>query len=497
MHCTCIACKWQTTAASQRQHDNTSMIKIVFLWCSMFGFLHLFTTPKLQTQEALSRLVPSQWGMVHLFDLCLWFGLIDTALALAMRGVEGCVLEDHQDLGPFSRDVSRSATQPCRCHGWDTCRYCCWAFPVEQGIWMEDWDECLDDYGGSAGAIAAAQKAAATPLTCHAGPLQPRHWSSLQRFPEGDGTAAGHCHLDRQPESCRQLVQEEPAAAPAGMGNGLGRWRLWAGADFRDLMVKDGPFEDVPFPQAFFLDSKLEDWQEIRHLLPGCHDLWRPTHLDTNELGEFFLERSHVPGGGMKLSPDKIHAAEDAGLDLQFSYVEVFCDNDGTSVFVTLLDIALWCGQPDWAEACVDGGIELKGGHRTLAWHKRVLRGESLRGDGSALNVVPSEAQIAAEAAGRAWLKRLWKSHSSQKGMVLYQMMLKMFKRRSFPMCLVQETLSCSMPVPKIMDQLDLWEHVGRTITKQAHSSTLGTCFVFHCLLPRVEIASGNHSSEP
>ena len=96
-----------TTAASQRQHDNTSMIKIVFLWCSMFGFLHLFTTPKLQTQEALSRLLPSQWGMVHLFDLCLWFRHVDTACALALRSVEGCILEDHQDLGPFSRDVSR------------------------------------------------------------------------------------------------------------------------------------------------------------------------------------------------------------------------------------------------------------------------------------------------------------------------------------------------------------------------------------------------------
>ena len=28
-------------------------------------------------------------------------------------------------------------------------------------------------------------------------------------------------------------------------------------------------------------------------------------------------------------------------------------------------------------------------------------------------------------------------------------------------MALVQETLTYSMPVPKIIDQLDLWEHVG------------------------------------
>ena len=109
----------------------------------------------------------------------------------------------------------------------------------------------------------------------------------------------------------------------------------------------------------------------------------------------------------------------------------------------------------------MDRGIELKDDDRTLTWHKRVLRGESLRLDPPGLDVVPSEAQIAAAAAGRAWLKRSWKSHSSQKGIVLYQMVLKMFKGRSFPMVLVQEILFFSMPVPQIMDQLDLLEHVG------------------------------------
>ena len=71
---------------------------------------------------------------------------------------------------------------------------------------------------------------------------------------------------------------------------------------------------------------------------------------------------------------------------------------------------------------CVDGGIELKGDGLALAWHKRVLCGESLHLS-TRLDIFPSKAQIAAEAAGRAWLKRLWKSHSSQKGTVLYQMM--------------------------------------------------------------------------
>ena len=47
---------------------------------------------------------------------------------------------------------------------------------------------------------------------------------------------------------------------------------------FQDLMVKDEGFGEVAFlfDKPCFLNSKLEDWQEIRHLLPGSHDLWRP-----------------------------------------------------------------------------------------------------------------------------------------------------------------------------------------------------------------------------
>ena len=132
--------------------------------------------PKLQTQEELSQLLPSQWGMVDLFDLCLWFGHVDTALALAMRGVEGCVLEDHH-LGPFSRDSSVRRGS-CYCQGRDTCRYCCWAFPVDQGIWMEDWDVDLFDFNDEGeptlGAIPAAREAEATPVhPCRSGHVQP------------------------------------------------------------------------------------------------------------------------------------------------------------------------------------------------------------------------------------------------------------------------------------------------------------------------------------
>lgn len=192
------------------------------------------------------------------------------------------------------------------------------------------------------------------------------------------------------------------------------RTASWAGAQIQDLMVKD-PFQceiDIPFPKALFLASKVKDWQEIRHLLPGCHDLWRPKYSD-NEFGLFFLER----GQKRSLDVDKICAAEQARLDLRFVDISVRHSDYG-SFAVTLLDMAIWYGQPNCAEACVVAGIELKGDDTTLAWHKRVLRGESLRFIKPSLDVVLSDAQSALAAAGRARLKRSWKSESSKNGIL-------------------------------------------------------------------------------
>ena len=418
----------------------------------------------------------SQWGPVHLFDLCLRCDHLGMALALADRCVPGCVFEDHH-LGPIGRGSSLRYTLDvlgCNCQGWGTCEYCCWAFPVEQGIWMQDSDVDFFaiDWEGPVGAIPAAQKAAAMPLTRAMLDICSRDFSgspkAMARLLDiailtGNRKAAVNLSKKCQLRPLRRWVMGWKSE-----GWKAGRTALWAGADFQDLMVKEF-VEDVPFPQALFLESKLEDWQEIRHLLPRCQDLWRPRNLD-NGLGHFFYQ----PGVGQKLFVGKIPAAEDAGLDLRCLFVKARCEGDATYARgVTLLDIAILCSQPDCAEACVDGGIELKGDRRTLAWHRRALRGESLRlhaisFSGSiveAPDVVPSEAQTAAAAAGCAWLKRLWKRESSQKGIVLYQMMVKMFKGRSFPMALVQEILTFSMPVPKIIDQLDLWEHVGDWMT--------------------------------
>ena len=171
--------------------------------------------------------------------------------------------------------------------------------------------------------------------------------------------------------------------------------------------------EDVPFPQTLFLLSKLEDWQEIHHLFPRCNDLWRPRYSNNFSGNCFYLEPPDGPGDGTKLSLslDKIRAAKDAGVDLQFLSVGVLCQGNRRFAYVTLLDRAIWCGQPDCAEAVVDAGIELKGNDMTLACHKQVLRGESLSLEMPVLDAVTSEAQIAAAAAGRASLKRSRLTH--------------------------------------------------------------------------------------
>ena len=62
-------------------------------------------------------------------------------------------------------------------------------------------------YAGLCGCYSSSPKGSSKAThPCHARHLQLRHGASLQRVPEGDGTVVGHCHLDRQPESCRQLV---------------------------------------------------------------------------------------------------------------------------------------------------------------------------------------------------------------------------------------------------------------------------------------------------
>jgi len=323
---------------------------------------------------------------------------------------------------------------------------------------MEDWDVDLGR------AVGAAREAAATPLTCATldissrdmeVPFQPKTMARLLDVAILTGNRKAAMNLSKKCQlwPLRRWVMDwdfDECWEAA-------RTALWAGADFQDLIVKYFS-ENVPFQQGCFLRSELEDWEEICHFLPRCHRLWSPRNHH-NALGNIFFDHSHRPGDTLKLSLGRIRAAQDAGVDVRFFFVEVFWrDEDDWPAFVTLLDVAIWCGQPDWAEACVDGGIELKeGDDGALDWHKGILGGRSWARKkpiiasgrhGGEIHVVPSKAKIAAAAATRAWLKRLRKNT----GIVLYQM----FKRR---LLVVQKILSFT--TPRIVDQLDLWAHVG------------------------------------
>lgn len=104
---------------------------------------------------------------------------------------------------------------------------------------------------------------------------------------------------------------------------------------------------------------------------------------------------------------------------MQYLFVQLWRKRDGCAP-VTLLDVVIWRGQRDCAKACVDAGVKLEGDDMTLAWHKRVLRGEGVRVgypllDYIILNDAPSEVQIAAAAADHECLNRSWKSESSKK----------------------------------------------------------------------------------
>ena len=94
----------------------------------------------------------------HLFNLCMAYGLDDTARALVTHGVPGCLVQQ-KHLGPFAWFQNASAA--CRSCGrsWRTCEECCWGFDPESGCWMQDWAAGFRDVQE------CARKAAEKPLT--------------------------------------------------------------------------------------------------------------------------------------------------------------------------------------------------------------------------------------------------------------------------------------------------------------------------------------------
>ena len=417
----------------------------------------------------MGEMVPSQWGLVHLFDLCLRFGHVDTALALVSHGVTGCTLEDHH-LGAL-RDA-RNATRPgywkiwCPCNGWETCSYCCWAFPTENGVWMKDWDAPLDD------AANAAQQAAKTPLV--RGILEISRCNELLSLAMSNKAAARLLDIAML---CGN-VKAAANLAKTHQARPLRRWRvddlwdladlarrrstfsaaLFAGADFEGVHAKLWDEVEVPLLRVLPLDFEPEDWQQLEQVFPSEKNRWPSCDVG---LGDLFLTCTYL-GDGRWFSgvlAQRVQNALRSGWDLKYIRTKLSAAGHHGG----LLDVAVLCGQPDCAGALGSAVVELK--EDCLNLHRLAFRTDGLEalqlyalprlGFGSA-----SECKSTASAAARAFLVKSFNREGVEKGIALYQTLAKKFHPRGVPRALVHHILGFSMKAPKILDQLDLWDEV-------------------------------------
>ena len=422
--------------------------------------------PRIHLQEQLSELVPSQWGPVHLFDLCLWFSHVDTALALASHGVKGCILQSYH-LGALP-DASATEDQlSCRCQGWETCCECCWGFPSHRGLWMNDWKAPLKE------AINAAQRASQMPLInllelCGEQLMFEMSSQSAARLLDIAILCGNHKTATNLAKNC--------------LARPLRRWRrdellpfspfqecrmlpvicaaLCAGADFDlEALWLDGMGLDcsIPFLRAVALDFQEEHWQIAGSFLPTSRWPSSSTHV-----GHHFLSLGHE-GKGYNLSLQRIQNAIRAGWDCNHIWIPLA---QGRSFHdASLLDLALLCGTPLCADLLADAGAELA--RDCLPWHRRASGGRSLqlRSPAGVLSVgSASECKAAASAAARACLKRSFNRVSSEKGLAVYQLLSQKLRPKHFPVALVPQILGFAMQTPKILDQLDLWNEVSSWI---------------------------------
>ena len=409
-------------------------------------------------QEHLSELVPSQWGSVHLFDMCLWFGHVNTALALAQHGVKGCKLDDHH-LGALlgASDAPPPEYGYC-CEGWETCSRCCWGFPVDNCVWMKDWEAPLKD------AVDAAQRAAKSPLV--SGILEIFSKDEVLNLAMSDWVAARLLDiaiLCGAAQAGVNLSKRCPARP-------LRRWRggevwsrehvlsaaLLAGAEFQDLHVQCC-CDEVPLLLLAALDFDSEQWQQLGHFF-SSRPWWPNSDLSLDSLHLFLSDENDEAHCWIDI--EKVENGLRAGWNLKHIWSPL-CDDQGVDRTIAgLLDLAILCGEPECADALVSAGVQLRGDFGPVL--SRLYNGETLglccRGDGLSTT---GQCKSAASAAAVAALKRSVKSEGAKKGVAVYQVLNKKFHPRGFDKALVHNILGLCMEAPKIFDQLDLWDEVN------------------------------------
>ena len=420
--------------------------------------------------ELLSQLVPSQWGPMHLFDVCLTFGYVDTAMAMAERGVRGCSVEAYHLKRKWCRPVKYddfgsfldTACVTCE-NGWQTCEGCCFGFPVEQGIWMEDWDVRLEDAAAAArktlkqalvhAALEVFQSGAPLPFTvseeamvhlldlailtgnkeaakrcADLSKLWPlRRWSGQNFFRVAEEVSAGRCPLAKDDwiqfygnhYEVRCLAQLMAALSAGAQLQGL---TSSCGLPLREavLLSLDGDFGELPLPESLTSVKKIK-----------------------TAFAHFFLNRL-ITTEVASLSKEQLQKAQKARLSLQNFKVLASLESEWwEELWLSLLDVAILTGQSDCAVLCVSLGVKLsKDGVRLLQQH---------------LDKDPARRPAAAAAANKV-LALSRKSVICEKGVAVYQVMRKLLQGRAFPALVVDEVIAFSIDVPEIVEELDLRE---------------------------------------
>eukprot|EP00435_Cladocopium_sp_Y103_P039735 s35_g10.t1 len=423
-------------------------------------------------QELLSEPVPSQWGLVHLFDLCLRFGHIDTALALAKGGVKGCRLRD-QHLKRLPDATHWALVPRCCCNGWTTCRGCCWGFPVDHTRRMKDWDRNLR------AAAYAARQAAKTLLVSGILDMSSRNEPlpiamSDKAFVRLLDIAILCGHVEAA-ANLAKTCQARPLRRWTGEELWDRRWlptisaALFAGAELEGLH-RTTVCAEIPLLRALALDFEPEDWQRLGQFFPPENTQWPACDV---KMGGWFQTGELIRGVFRRtgVSVQRVQNALRARWNLMWISARLR-EGPSTSYFrVSLLDLAILCGSSDSARALALAGVELDvecldrcrraccHGESLGELHLRIEREDPDPEDDELLGVAsPIECQSAASAAARACLKRSFKREGCEGG-ILYQTLAKTFPASDVP-TVVRVILAFSMEAPKIVDQLDLWGDV-------------------------------------
>ena len=423
-----------------------------------------------------------------LFDLCLAAGLSETAWALAESGIEGCALEVHHLKRKF-HDQNSGGCGTCK-DGRQTCDECCFGFPVDQGIWMKDWNANLADAAEAARQTAEQPFVRAALKTFRSGPVPHTLAISEEAVTHlldiailiGDKEAAVCCakHSALRPLrrwssdgifeqvvqrrslqvteewtiyfNCWSLRIKDPEGLLTAMsiGTALETLSLMECAS-KGYEPKDDPWQVcdqplptwncLPFREAVALSGS--PWAEFADLLPPKTP-WKPRIRNgpRNGLGGIFLQAS-----AFALCADRLQHAQMAGIEFQhFGLCYSLEKSFREASVLSLLDLAILSGQSDCAALCASTSMTLfdPGCH--------ILR-RCLTADPKRFSAAVAAAQVTWDIAWRnASLARLNAN-----------LLLRRFSQGvEFPTFLVWEVAAILVNPPLIIDDLDLWEEWRR-----------------------------------